>query len=91
MRYAVLICFILILAGIPALAQENLTEEEKSWIDKADTYEQDGWIYLYVEGEPFERGFQNGFLLSGKNDREKMGFLPASGGRYVPARNGYGV
>ncbi|KPK90035.1 hypothetical protein AMJ80_08955 [bacterium SM23_31] len=41
-----------------------MTEEEKSWIDKADTYEQDGWIYIYVEGKPFERGFQNGYLLA---------------------------
>ncbi|OGS40964.1 MAG: hypothetical protein A3K77_07070 [Euryarchaeota archaeon RBG_13_31_8] len=27
-------------------------------------YNIQGWIYLYIEGEPYERGFQHGYLLS---------------------------
>ena len=52
------------LIGAPVTAQESLNRTERGWIDKADTYEQEGWIYFYAEGEPFERGFQNGYLLA---------------------------
>jgi len=27
-------------------------------------YNIQGWIYVYIEGEPYERGFQHGYLLS---------------------------
>jgi outer membrane protein assembly factor BamB len=32
--------------------------------DKAFRFNIQGWIYLYIEGEPYERGFQHGYLLS---------------------------
>ncbi len=64
MRKLMLICFFLLLICKPSLSQEELTSEEGKWINKADTYDQDGWTYLYVAGEPFERGFQNGYLLA---------------------------
>jgi hypothetical protein len=31
---------------------------------KGFRYNIQGWIYLYIEGEPYERGFQHGYLLS---------------------------
>ncbi len=31
---------------------------------KAYRYPQDGWIVLHIEGEPYERGYQHGRLLS---------------------------
>ncbi len=68
MRTFILTSFIFLLISRPVLTQETLTNEEKAWIDKADTYEQDGWIYFYAEGGPFERGFQNGYLLAGHVD-----------------------
>jgi len=64
MRYYISIILVLLIINVPLFSQENLTEREASWIEKAVTNEQDGWIYLYVKGEPFERGFQNGYLLA---------------------------
>lgn len=58
------ICMILLLSNTMALSQEKLIPEEKSWLEKADTYPKKGWIYFYAEGKPFERGFQNGYLLA---------------------------
>ena len=64
MRNLVCLCTILFLITMPLFSQEKLTTDEKAWIEKADSYEQEGWIYLYVEGKPFERGFQNGYVLA---------------------------
>lgn len=27
-------------------------------------FRKNGWIYLHIEGDPFERGFQHGYLLA---------------------------
>lgn len=27
-------------------------------------FEQNGWIYLHIEGDPYERGFQHGYLVA---------------------------
>jgi hypothetical protein len=55
-----------ILAGVawPVLAEETLTDVEKGWLDKASRSEINGWIWLKTGGEPFERGFQHGYLLA---------------------------
>jgi len=45
-----------------------LTVEEKGWLDKAYRYDKNGWIYLHIEGEPFERGFQRGYLTADEID-----------------------
>jgi hypothetical protein len=42
----------------------SLTNEQKSWLAKANRYEKNGWIYLHIEGAPKERGFQHGYLLA---------------------------
>ena len=31
---------------------------------KAYRYNTHGWIYLHIEGDPYERGFQHGYLLA---------------------------
>ena len=36
-------------------------ENEEEWLKKAYRYEKNGWIFLHIEGAPFERGFQRGF------------------------------
>jgi len=41
-----------------------LTNEQKTWLSKANRHEKNGWIYLHVEGAPEERGFQHGYLLA---------------------------
>jgi len=41
-----------------------LTAEQKAWLKPAKRYEKNGWIYLRIEGEPQERGFQYGYLMA---------------------------
>ncbi|KAB2873945.1 MAG: hypothetical protein F9K43_05125, partial [Bauldia sp.] len=54
-----------LLAGA-ALAEESLTEEEKGWLAEASRTEINGWIWLKTGGEPFQRGFQHGYLVAGE-------------------------
>ena len=42
--------------------------EEKEWLEKAYRYDKNGWIFLHIEGEPFERGFQRGYLTANEID-----------------------
>ncbi len=46
------------------MSANQLTEEEKSWLERAWRFERDGWIYLHIEGAPFARGFAHGYLLA---------------------------
>jgi hypothetical protein len=42
----------------------TLTTGQKGWLAKANRHENNGWIYLHIEGTPRERGFQHGYLLA---------------------------
>src|SRR5947199_5514484 len=42
----------------------TLTREQETCLRKGKRFERAGWIYLHVEGEPRERGFQHGYLLA---------------------------
>src|SRR5437667_11918469 len=50
--------------GSLACFAEGLTTEQKASIAKGKRFERAGWIYLHVEGEARERGFQHGYLLA---------------------------
>src|SRR5450759_2644016 len=52
----------------------HLTNEQKTWLSKANRHEKNGWIYLHIEGTPEERGFQHGYLLS-KEIKESIRIL----------------
>ena len=39
-------------------------EFAKGGLAKAYRYDENGWIFLHIEGEPFERGFQRGYLTA---------------------------
>jgi Phospholipase B len=41
-----------------------LSQEQQIWLSKANRHEKNGWIYLHIEGNPEERGFQHGYFLS---------------------------
>ncbi|HVV70968.1 MAG TPA: C45 family autoproteolytic acyltransferase/hydrolase [Verrucomicrobiae bacterium] len=43
---------------------EPLSAEQQAWLAKAHRAEKAGWVYLHIEGDPFERGFQRGYLIS---------------------------
>jgi hypothetical protein len=47
-----------------AVAQPSLTEEERGWLARASRREVNGWLHVTVQGTPFERGFQHGYLTA---------------------------
>jgi hypothetical protein len=57
-------CTALLLVCLSAVAAAPLTQEQKAWVARAERYEKNGWIYLHIEGEPRQRGFQHGYLLA---------------------------
>jgi hypothetical protein len=63
-RTALLICgiwFCLAEAGASAAA---LSAKEAAWLAKASRTDQNGWICLHLEGEPYQIGFQRGWLTA---------------------------
>ncbi|MGQ9618586.1 MAG: hypothetical protein ACUVUG_06460, partial [Candidatus Aminicenantia bacterium] len=34
------------------------------WFGDAFRYDENGWIFIHIEGEPYKRGYQHGYLLS---------------------------
>ncbi|MFH1071663.1 MAG: C45 family peptidase, partial [Candidatus Glassbacteria bacterium] len=62
-------CFILILTFLLPAAElfpsaGALDADERKWLSRASRTESEGWIFLHIEGSPFERGFQHGYLLA---------------------------
>ena len=50
-------------AAVPV--RQGLSEvKEQEWLEKAYRYDKNGWIFLHIEGGPFERGFQRGYLTA---------------------------
>ena len=47
-----------------AHAQQALTAEERGWLARAERHDVNGWIRLRIQGAPFERGFQHGYLIA---------------------------
>lgn len=43
---------------------QDLSPIEKGYLENAYRRDLNGWIYLHIEGKPFERGFQRGFLTA---------------------------
>jgi len=52
------------LAPVLYAAAGELTGEEKGWLARGKRTEREGWVFLHLEGKPFERGFQHGYLLA---------------------------
>ena len=67
MRKIAVILLLSVLTGnilVNSQVNNQLSNEQKSWLSKANRHEKNGWIYLHIEGTPEERGFQHGFLLA---------------------------
>jgi hypothetical protein len=66
MRYPKKIIFFLLVAAVTAglVLAADLTQEEQAWLAKAVREETNGWVFLHIEGKPFVRGFQHGYLLA---------------------------
>lgn len=43
---------------------EYIPMETVTWFKEAYRYDDKGWIYVHIEGAPYERGYQYGYLLS---------------------------
>ncbi|HZW38728.1 MAG TPA: C45 family autoproteolytic acyltransferase/hydrolase [Ignavibacteriaceae bacterium] len=43
---------------------QYIPEETIKWYGKAFRFEDKGWIFLHIEGEPYNRGLQYGYLAS---------------------------
>ena len=41
-----------------------LDADEQKWLSRGSRAEKEGWVYLHIEGSPYERGFQHGYLLA---------------------------
>ena len=48
--------------------EDYIVVKEKEWLEKAYRYDKNGWIFLHIEGGPFERGFQRGYLSANEID-----------------------
>jgi hypothetical protein len=59
-----LLAVIILSFTVQGQTKNNLTNEQKDWLSKANRHEKDGWVYLHIEGKPLERGFQHGYLLA---------------------------
>ena len=54
-----------LLAGNIAISQENSPQIITSGqYGKGYRYNIQGWVYLHIEGEPYERGYQYGYLAT---------------------------
>lgn len=42
----------------------TIYDKEPEYYEKAYRYETQGWIYIHIEGQPYERGYQYGYLAS---------------------------
>ncbi len=46
------------------VAPPELTDEQRGWLERASRREENGWLHVAIEGAPFERGFQHGYLTA---------------------------
>ena len=67
--YAVLIVLLLIFTLTPPFSAENNSDKQNyssapASYGKGYRYNIMGWVYIHIEGEPYERGYQYGYLAS---------------------------
>ena len=53
---------------------EYIDPESVTWFDEAYRYDDRGWIFVHIEGEPYKRGYQYGYLV-GREMAEYMNKL----------------
>jgi hypothetical protein len=62
-KRALIVLLVAALGAGLALAAD-LTREEQGWLAQAAREETNGWVVLHLQGKPFARGFQHGYLLA---------------------------
>ena len=72
LRVVVIGVFTLGLAiGVSSAEIEATTEKgtiRATEYGKGYRFDKNGWIYVHIEGEPYERGFQHGYLVASELD-----------------------
>jgi len=53
-------------AGTQATTHKGTTKVTE--YEKGYRFDKNGWIYVHIEGEPYERGFQHGYLVASELD-----------------------
>jgi hypothetical protein len=66
--FVILPVVLFLIAISSLLSAQDLTNKEKAWLAKAYRHDENGWIILHIEGAPFERGFQRGYLTAPEID-----------------------
>ncbi|MEZ4532905.1 MAG: hypothetical protein R2855_18065, partial [Thermomicrobiales bacterium] len=51
-------------SATPVASPAPLTEEQQGWLDQASREDVNGWVHVKVQGAPFARGFQHGYLTA---------------------------
>lgn len=63
-----IIITVVILNLLPIITSEKISQPDEmifsNYYDKGFRYNIQGWVYLHIEGDPYERGFQYGYLAS---------------------------
>jgi hypothetical protein len=49
-----------------SVTESYIKANQNKWLEKASRHENNGWICIHIEGTPFQRGFQRGFLTAGE-------------------------
>jgi hypothetical protein len=55
-------------SNIAGEGNESVTKSELTHYQNGYRFDENGWIYLHIEGEPYERGFQHGYLVAPELD-----------------------
>jgi len=66
MSKKVLLCSILVFSAVALSCRTTdvSTTDRERLLAKGYRYDKNGWIFLHLEGGPFERGFQRGYLTA---------------------------
>ncbi len=61
-----LFLFVFLSLNLSSYSQEKipLTPQEQNWMKSASRTDINGWMHIKIKGEPFERGFQYGYLTA---------------------------
>ena len=60
---SLLLVQVIFLSTVPA-EDNQTTSTSPDQYEFAYRYNAQGWIYVYIQGEPYDRGYQHGYLLS---------------------------
>ena len=65
-RIMSLLLVLALIAGVAcsAMPSAQLTSDENGSLGKGYRYEENGWVFVHIEGASYEQGFQHGYLVA---------------------------